>query len=116
MSLHEGERIKVFPDTDVHQYGRWINTQGFNFKRSGDYLIVLSNKTPRYDRKLFAHIFKHRLKLKNISREEISKKLEVTEYTVWTWEIGRFMPRKYNLDKLMNLLDITERDLERCRI
>ena len=116
MALHEGERIKMFPDSDVRQYGRWINQQGFNYKRSGDYLIVLSNNTPKYDRKLFAHILKHRRKLKNLTLEDVANKLEVTEYTVWTWEIGRFMPRKYNLDNLMKILDITERDLERCRI
>ena len=116
MALFEGERIKVFPETNVEQYGRWIEMQGFTFGRSGDYLIVLSKKFPKYDKKLFAHILTHRRKLKGLTMEQVAEAVEVEKYTVWTWEMGRFMPCRYNLDKLMKILDITERDLERCRI
>ena len=51
-----------------------------------------------------------------MSKERLAELVEVTENTVSTWENGMYMPSKYNLDKIMSVLDITERDLERCRI
>lgn len=116
MALYEGERIKIFPDTDFNQYCRFIHSQGFTYKKVGEYLIILKKAYPKYDRKTFSKIFTHRRKLKKLSREEVAEKVGVTEYTVFTWEIGRFMPSKYNLDKIMPVLDITERDMEKCQI
>lgn len=116
MALYEGERIKIFPETDVRQYERWIAMQGFTFKKSGDYLVIVKKVLAEFDEKRFAQMLVHRRKLKGISREEMANKVGVTEYTAWTWEIGRAMPNAYNLERIMTVLNLTERDLERCRI
>ena len=116
MALFEGERIKIFPETNVPQYEKWISSQGYRFRRSGDYLIVLGKDYPKYDKKQFAKLLTHRMKLKGLTEEQIATEVQVTEYTVWTWEIGRFMPSRYNLNKLMKVLDITEGDLKKCRM
>ena len=106
----------MFPDSDVNQYCRFIYAEGFTYKKQGDFLIVTKRFCPKYDRTIFAKILKHRMKLKKMSREKLAKKIGVTEYTVFTWEIGRVMPSKYNLERIMPVLDITERDLEKCQI
>lgn len=116
MALYEGERIKIFPETDVRQYGIWIHSEGFNYIRKGDYLVILNRNVPRYDKERFSVILPHRRRLKGMSKERLAELVEVTENTVSTWENGMYMPSKYNLDKIMSVLDITERDLERCRI
>lgn len=114
--LFVGEKIKIFPDTNILQYGRWIHTQGFNYEKRGSYIVIINKTSPEYDKKLFATILKHRRKLKGISKEMLAEKIEVTKTTVSVWENGTMMPSKYNLNKIMPVLDITERDLERCQI
>lgn len=116
MALFEGERIKIFPETDVRQYGIWIHSQGFNYVRKDNYLIILGKTIIRYDKERFSVILNHRRRIKGMSKEKLAEITEVTENTVSNWENGRYMPSNYHLEKIMSVLDITERDLERCQI
>ena len=97
-------------------YGIWIHSQGFSYEKKGEYLVIIDKTRPQYDKKLFATILKHRRKLKGITKDVLAEKVEVTKGTVNCWESGMMMPCQYNLNKIMPVLDITERDLERCQI
>ena len=114
--LFVGEKIKIFPDTNIIQYGRWIHTQGFNYEKRGNYIVIIDRTRPDYDKKLFATIIRHRRKLKGITKDMLAEKVDVTKNTINLWENGTMMPSRYNLNKIMPVLDITERDLERCQI
>ena len=114
--LFVGEKIKIFPETDVKQYGRWIKSQGFTFVKKEDSLVIIGKTSPQYDKKLFALILTHRRKLKGFSVDKLAERIKVNKYTVSNWEKGEIMPSKFNLNKIMPVLDITERDLEKCQI
>ena len=117
MALYEGERIKIFPDTDVNQYCRFIRKQGFSFKKEGEFLIVLrKNSRLEYDKETFAEILIHRMKIKGFTREKLAEEIGVTQQAIFYWEKGKIMPSKFSLEMMMPVLDITERDLEKCRI
>lgn len=114
--LFSGERIKVFSETDIRMYEKWIESQGFSYKFDGDYLVVLGKDNPQYDKGLFSKVLNHRMKLRGISKEELAEKIGVTEYTIFTWRIGRFMPKADNLENIMKVLKISQEELEKCRI
>lgn len=114
--LFVGEKIKIFPETDARMYGIWIHSQGFNYEKKGEYLVIIDKTRPQYDKKLFATILKHRRKLKGFSVDKLAERIKVNKYTVSNWEKGEIMPSKFNLNKIMPVLDITERDLEKCQI
>ena len=116
MSLFEGERIKFFPDTDIKSYTRYIEHKGFEYSIEGDEIVVGKRIKLVYDsEELGKLIFYKRLK-KKMNRTELGNKLEVTGYAVYTWEIGRYQPRQMYMGDLRDILEISQEELDKCRI
>lgn len=114
--LFSGERIKFFPETDVKSYTRYIEHRGFEYSIEGDEIVVGKRVKQVYDsEELGKLIFYKRLK-KKMNRTELGKKLEVTGYSVFTWEIGRFQPRPMYIGMLREILGISQEELDKCRI
>ena len=85
-------------------------------KRDGEYIVILHKISSVYDKKRFSEMLVHRRKLKGISTEKLANLVGVHKYTASNWEGGRFMPNPYNLERIMNILNISEKELERCQI
>lgn len=114
--LFSGERIKFFPETDVKSYTRYIEHAGYEYTIEGDEIVVGKKVKQVYDsEELGKLIFYKRLK-KKMNRTELGKKLEVTGYSVFTWEIGRFQPRPMYIGMLREILGISQEELDKCRI
>ena len=114
--LFAGERIKFFPETDVKSYTRYIAHKGFEYSIEGDEIVVGKRIKLVYDsEELGKLIFYKRIK-KKIDRTELGKKLEVTGYAVYTWEIGRFQPKPMYIGMLREILGISQEELDKCRI
>ena len=114
--LFAGERIKFFPETDLKSYTRYIELKGFSYTIEGDEIVIGPRVKIIYDsEELGKLIFYKRIK-KKMDRTELGKKLEVTGYAVYTWEIGRFQPKPMYLGMLREILGISQEELDRCRI
>lgn len=50
-------------------------------------------------------------KERKLSRAELAKRAEVSEPSVWAWEIGKRQPRRRNIRALAASLDVSEREL-----
>ncbi|AKH42860.1 transcriptional regulator with XRE-family HTH domain [Altererythrobacter atlanticus] len=50
-------------------------------------------------------------KERKLSRAELAKRSEVSEPSIWAWEIGKRQPRRRNIRSLAAALDISEREL-----
>ena len=116
MYLYENERIKVFPETDVDAYIRYFRNQGYTCHLEGNEIVIGKPIASTYNYKnLGCLIYKKRTE-KGISRGYFAKMVEVNVDTVYNWEIGQRMPFKYNLERIMKILDITEEELKGCQI
>ena len=115
-TFFEGEKIKIFPDTDRKSYERWIHREGYDFETKGDYIIVLSRFNRKYSSKLLGEMIRKKRMMKGISREALSNMIGVNMDTEFNWEIGRTLPNKYNMNILIDVLNLQERDLDKCVI
>lgn len=115
-TFFEGERIKLFPDTDTKSYERWIRSEGYECEIKGEYIIVLTRVNRKYSSVLLGELIRKKRKIKGISREGLANMLLVNKETVFGWEIGRTLPNKYNMNNLIDCLDLSERDLDKCVI
>ena len=116
MALFKGERIKVFPETDVKSYTRYIEHKGYEYSIEGNEIVVGKKVKQIYNsEELGKLIFYKRLK-KKMDRTELGKKLEVTGYAVYTWEIGRYQPKPMYLGMMREILGISQEELDKCRI
>ena len=114
--LLAGDRIKIFPETDVKSYLRWIKGQGYLCSVKGDEIVVGHKFILKYNaEELGKLIFKKRMK-KKMSIGDFADAVEVTAVTVFDWEIGRKQPRDYNLKSIVEVLEISQEELEKCRI
>ena len=94
MDIKEGDRIKVFPNTDIRTYLLYIKKLGFNAKREGNHIII-GKPCEWYKSKDYGiQIKKARIK-KGWTRKELAEKCGVKESTVFDWEIGRRRPMKW---------------------
>lgn len=114
--MREGEKIKVFSDTDVEAYLRYFNHKGYKCQVEDGYIVVGGRKIWRYDSKKIGEVIYNKRNNLNMSRGEFAEIMEVTPYTVFTWEAGRFSPRDYYMKKIQEILDISEGELKECRI
>lgn len=105
--MKEGERIKLFENTDVNAYIGLVNDMGFHAKLIGNYLYI--GKPIKYNRgtvdlvKLGNRIRRAR-KEKGIDRTALAKLMNVDTQTVYNWERGCQCPKEY--EKLERILDL----------
>ncbi len=115
--LYEGERIKIFPDTDIRTYKNWISSQGFSYFVHGEYIVIgRKGKCFTYDATALGKLISSHRKAKGMDRFELADRIGVIEDSVFEWEIGRKQPKENNLLKLREVLDITKEELEKCLI
>ena len=113
MNLFEGMIIWTFPDTDIKAYKRTIEESGFRAIVGHDYIQVGKPYTKaKMDSNEFGKLLKKKRRAKDITRQDLSREIGVSQATIFDWEIGRRLPRDYNLKKLKELLDISEGELK----
>ena len=107
MELQKGDRIKIFPETNVAAYVSMIHDYGFNcqvVKRK--YIEIgepfkINKEKLRTGRIIYKAMFD-----KNINVEELSNTIGVSENTIDNWLFGRNTPDKYNRQKLKEILGV----------
>lgn len=115
-SLYEGERIKIFPDTDIRSYTNWISSQGFSYFIHGEYIVIgRKGKYFTYDAVALGRLICSHRKSKGWDRFDLAEKLNVSEDSVFEWEIGRKQPKEKNLLRLKEILEITKEELNKCQ-
>ncbi len=113
MNLFEGMIIWTFPDTDIKAYKRVIEESGFRAIVGHNYIQVgKSYSKEKMDSNEFGKFLIKKRRAKDITRQDLSLKIGVSQATIFDWEIGRRLPRDYNLKKLKELLDISEGELK----
>lgn len=114
--LKEGMKIEIFPDTDVSAYKRWIKDEGFSCKACKTCIII--GKQTRYvtDREEFARVIRKARIKANLKRADVAKTLGVREDTVYSWEIGRQMPREETFKTYCKILKLNAKEVMKdCR-
>lgn len=95
MELKTGDKIKIFPDTNIPQYVSFVQSElGFNAKVKGGYIEIGEpyewNRTSHYGNQI-----KRARKKKGWTRKELADKCGVKESTVLDWEFGRRRPKDW---------------------
>ena len=116
MCLYENERIKVFPDTDVEAYIRYFRNQGYLCQLEGDELVIGKRVRLTYKSTKLGKLIYDKRNAKQIPRGKFADMLGVTVDTVFKWEIGQRKPFDYNLNHIIEILEITEEELKECQI
>ena len=113
MNLYEGMIIWTFPDTDIKAYKRVIEENGFRAIVGKDFIRVGKPYLPnKIDYAKFGKLLTAKRREKNITRQDLSLKLGVSQETIFDWEIGRRFPIEKNFEKVTQLLEITKGDME----
>ena len=101
-----GDKIKIFPDTDVYSYILMIHDAGFNCSvKKGQYILIGSPRRMDFeDKRAIGRKITDFMKEKKMSREELAEKLGIKNvYTIWNWQIGRTTPSEANREKLRKM-------------
>lgn len=115
MRFFQGERIKMYPDTDVQAYLNFIRDSGWNCKTSGEYIIVTTQRGNNIDRVKLAQVLKDARRKIKTPREKLAKELGVAECTIWSWEVARTIPKGDMLKTYCGVLGLDyEGVLEDC--
>ncbi len=102
--MNTGDTIRIFPETCISAYVQFIHSQGFRCKNYGDYLLVTEPLKKPIDRRATARTITQIRRKNNLSRKDMADKLNIHEYTIWKWEVGRNLPDKTNQQQLKELL------------
>lgn len=117
MTLNEGMLIHIFPDTDAEAYVRMIREYGYRADVYRDHIRVGKPlKFRKLDTVKLSNLIRQKRMLKKMTMTDLANKLATRTETVFGWEMGRSIPRNDFLDDLIIILDITEGELEECRI
>lgn len=117
MALFEGERINIYPDTDIRRYKAWITDEGFTCRVYSDHILIGARfKHRKFKAKALAKLVQDKREQKGWNRHKLARMVNVSENTIFNWEVGITQPKPFRLKELMEVLDITEEEIERCRI
>lgn len=105
MDLNTGDKIRIFENTDVDSYRRFIKEQGFRARLKGDYLII-GEPYARSEKKSieYGKQIRRARRDNSMTRQELADAVGVTTETVFKWEIGRQIPRDWK--KVQKVLGI----------
>lgn len=98
MTLHRGDKIKVFSNTDVGAYIDYLESIGFRSKLDGSY-IVITGFNSKHKRKDFEKLKEVGKRIRDIRKRmyfsvnEIAEEIGTTPITVDAWECGRTIPK-----------------------
>ena len=94
MELKEGDRIKIFPDTNIYTYMNFIKDSGFRCHLEGNHIVV--DKAYEWHRtSVYGKQIKEARKAKGWTRAELAEKCGVRESTVFDWELGTRRPQEW---------------------
>lgn len=114
--IYEGMKIKIFPDTDVDAYVRWIRSQGFKcFVHEEDIRVGSRIREANLNPRLTGEVIKVHMKQNKIRKNDLTRILNVSDTAVFDWMYGRRVPSQYYRQDLLELLKITPEEWERCR-
>ena len=102
MNLKTGDKIKVFPNSNVNAYANMIREEGFRCEREGEYLVV-GEKYKDLEMAALPSTIKYARKRKGISQAQLAEMCEVTKQTVSNWKYGYTVPR--DMDKVKEILE-----------
>ena len=96
-----GDRLKIFPETDVDAYIRYFESIGLKSRLKRDYIEITGyysglrkkNKTKNF--KALDEVgqrIKYIRKSMYFSTEELAKEIDTTPLTIDAWENGRIIP------------------------
>lgn len=112
IDMNTGMKIKIFPDTDVEAYVRYIKEKGFNSTVYKDFILVEGSlKTEYIDKTALGNALIVARANRGISREEMSQAIGVSENAIFSWEIGRTIPRADNLKRFCEYAGINQKKL-----
>lgn len=95
MELQEGDKIKVFKDTDSESYIRFIKDNlHFRAKLKGEYIII-GKPYKVYNTTNYGKQIKEARRAKKMTREQLAEACGVKATTVLDWEMGRRQPREW---------------------
>lgn len=105
MQLSEGDRIKVFENTDTHTLIHFIRTQGYRAELHGDYVVITGRYkyTKKMNKEQTGEWIKLRRREKKMTREKFAKACGVSVKTVWDWELGIKYPN--DIWRIRDILD-----------
>lgn len=102
--MNTGDRIKMFPDSDVDAYMRLVESYGFRSSYKNGYVTVGKAYNDPVDKKTFAErIIRERKKLK-LDQNEFAEYLGVSKTTICNWELGNRLPDEYNRQQLKKII------------
>lgn len=95
MEVSTGDKIKVFKDTEVDSYIRYIRDNlHFRATLKGEYIII-GKPYKAYNTTNYGEQIKQARRAKRMTREELAKACGVTLQTEIDWEMGRRQPREW---------------------
>ena len=106
--MREGDKIKMFEDTDVNAYISLVHDMGFRCTIRKNYIVVGRpfNLSEEEKRTIGRSITKA-MKKKGLSREMLAERLGIkNSYTIWQWQLGRYLPSDKYRDKLKRVLEV----------
>ena len=115
-TFFEGEKIKIFPDTDVGTYTRWIRKEGFTYQVNLNDIEILKKVSKTVSPKLFGRLIREKMYIYKLNSDELADIIQVNKDTLLNWELGFTIPNSYNMGRIKEALKITETEMEECRI
>lgn len=110
--MYQGMKIKIFPDTDIEAYRRYIRDCGYSSSVHKEYIKVGKPlKVRALDGAKLGKILIKLRTYKRIDRPTIAKKIGVTEDAVYSWECGIRLPREAHLSKYCEILGVDKNEL-----
>ena len=114
--IHEGMKIKTFPDTDVSAYVHWIRSQGFDcYVHESDIRVGRKRFSNQMNPELTGELIRQHMKNEGISQKKLCKLLIASEHTIRMWIYGDCVPRSDYRSDLSDVLNITPEEWESCR-
>ena len=104
--MNTGDKIKIFPDTDVQAYENMLHDMGFSCKRKGAYIYITDKyRYSEEDKKEFGMILSTWMKNNKINGKQLAKKLHYNASTISNWKNGKNIPN-YEIKKELRELGV----------
>ena len=105
--MQTGDRIQIFPDTDVKAYENLIHDMGFKCRIFKNSIVVGEPcKINEKERQRIGKEITKGMKQKKLSRADLSEIIGANQHTIWNWQIGRVAPCGFYRDQLREVLEI----------
>ena len=114
MRISQGMTIKIFPDTSVKTYQKFIKEYGFTSTVYKD-RIVVGEPLRQIDRTELGKLIKKKRARKKMTQKDLAERLCIRQITVSDYESGTTQPRKDIMEDLKKILNIKEEEIKKCQ-